>query len=136
MIEPAVGQDLDFATLQAIRLKVVEASPDAKIVIDDSGIIVDMNEEAEMLFGWHRNDAMRRPIEMLIPTSLREGHKDHIRKYFRTPRRRSMGQNLTLVGLKRGGEEFSVEVRLAPIVVEGENGGIFALAVIRRDDLG
>lgn len=63
MIEPAVGQDLDFATLQAIRLKVVEASPDAKIVIDDSGIIVDMNEEAEMLFGWHRNDAMRRPIE-------------------------------------------------------------------------
>jgi PAS domain-containing protein len=45
-----------FDTLQAIRLKVVEASPDAKIVVNKWSDIVDMNEEAEFLFGYTRAD--------------------------------------------------------------------------------
>ena len=50
-------------TLQAIRLKVVEASPDAKIVINRQREIVDCNEEAEYLFGYARGDILGKSLE-------------------------------------------------------------------------
>jgi PAS domain S-box-containing protein len=49
-------------TLQAIRLKVVEASPDAKSVINRQREVIDCNEEAEFLFGYARGDMLGKPI--------------------------------------------------------------------------
>ena len=59
-------------TLQAIRLKVVEASPDAKIVINRLREVIDCNEEAEFLFGYARGDMLGKPIENLMPDELNE----------------------------------------------------------------
>ena len=63
-----------FETLQAIRLKVVEASPDAKIVINRLREVIDCNEEAEFLFGYARGDMLGKPIEQLMPEEARELH--------------------------------------------------------------
>jgi PAS domain S-box-containing protein len=123
-------------TLQAIRLKVVEASPDAKIVINRLREIVDVNEEAEFLFGYARGDLLGKTIEELMPESYREGHVNHIANFFKSPRRREMGEGRKLEGLNRDGEAFPVKIRLAPILIEGpKEGGVYALAVVRRADL-
>lgn len=121
-----------FETLQAIRLKVVEASPDAKIVINRRRIIIDLNEEAEFLFGYARGDLLGKVIETLLPEDLREKHAEHIGNFFKSPRRREMGVGMKLEGLNRDGEKFQVKIRLAPIVIEGVEGGVFGLAVVRR----
>ena len=122
-------------TLQAIRLKVVEASPDAMLVINRLREIVDMNEEAEYLFGSARGDLLGQVIEELLPAGAREAHAGHVANFFKSPRRREMGlSGMTLQGMNRDGETFSVRIRLAPIVVEGKDGGVFGLAAIRRVD--
>lgn len=121
-------------TLQAIRLRVVEASPDAKIVINRKREIIDLNEEAEFLFGYARGDLLGREIEYLLPEDIRERHVVHISNFFKSPRRREMGEGMQLFGLNRDKEKFQVKIRLAPIVIEGEDGGVFGLAVVRRAD--
>ena len=122
-------------TLEAIRLKVVEASPDAKIVINRLREVIDCNEEAEFLFGYARGDMLGRPIEQLMPQDSREHHEKHVSNFFKSPRRREMGvSGMTLQGLNRDGEKFPVRIRLAPIVIEGPEGGVFGLAVVRRAD--
>lgn len=121
-------------TLQAIRLKAMEILPVAAIVIDAGRIIIDMNEEAEFRFGYARGDLLGKLIETLMPEEYREAHVGHITNFFRSPRRREMGSGLKLEGLHRGGEKFPVHIMLAPISIEGQDGGIFGLAVIRRAD--
>jgi PAS domain S-box-containing protein len=122
-------------TLQAIRLKVVEASPDAKIVINRLREVIDCNEEAEFLFGYARGDMPGKPIENLMPKDSREHHSRDVANFFKSPGRREMGvTGTTLQGLNRDGEKFPVRIRLAPIVIEGAEGGVFGLAVERRAD--
>ena len=55
--------------------------------------------------------------------------------FFKSPRRREMGiPGMTLEGLTRDGERFLVRISLAPIVIEGPEGGVYGLAVVRRAD--
>lgn len=118
-----------LAVLQAIRLKVVEASPDAKIVINDQQIIVDFNAKAEFMFGWDRTEVLGKPIEFLLPDSLADAHKKHVANYLAEPGTREMGAGRALKGLKRNGNEFSVQIKLAPMVIPGA--GVHVLAVVR-----
>jgi PAS domain S-box-containing protein len=124
-----------FETVQAIRLKVVEASPDAKIVVNKQRYIVDLNEEAEYLFGYARADLLGKRIDNLIPKAIGEQHASHMEKFFRSPRRREMGGiGMQLTAVNRDGEQFKVKIRLAPIVIGGPEGGVYGLAVVRRDE--
>src|SRR5271166_2555239 len=130
-----VMPECSLETLQAIRLKVVEASPNAKIVINRLREVIDCNEEAEFLFGYARGDILGKPIEQLMPDESREAQSKHVSNFFKSPRRREMGvSGMTLQGLNRDGERFPVRIRLAPIVIEGVEGGVFGLAVVRRSD--
>jgi hypothetical protein len=51
------------------------------------------------------------------------------------PRRREMGVGMQLLVVNRDGEQFKIKIRLAPIVISGPEGGVYGLAVVRRDDL-
>lgn len=118
-----------LGTLEAIHLKVVEASPDAKIVIDTEGNIVVFNQQAEFMFGYDRSEVLGKQIEMLLPEDLREIHKTHRSGFMDEPRMREMGTGQILRGLKRNGRQFAVQIKLAPIVVAGA--GLHVLAVVR-----
>jgi protein-histidine pros-kinase len=119
-------------TLQAIRLKMVEASPDATFVINRLREVIDCNEEAEFLFGYARGDIIGKPIEHLMPEEAREPHAKHVSNFFKSSRRREMGvSGMTFQGLNRDGQRFPMLIRLAPIVIEG---GTFGLAIVRRTD--
>ena len=122
-------------TLQSIRLKVVEASPDAMLVINRLGEVIDCNEEAEFLFGYVRGEMLGKSIGQLMPEDSRKDHTKHVSNFFKSPRRREMGvRGTTLEGLSRDGERFPLHIGLAPIVVEGPEGGLFGLAIVRRTD--
>lgn len=118
-------------TLQAIRLKAVEALPDAMLVVNHNRIVVDMNEEAELIFGRARGEIIGQPIEVLMPEEYRENHVQHIARFFQSPRRREMGEGRKLEALNRD-NRFPVQIKLAPIIVEGSDGGVFGLAIVRR----
>lgn len=118
-----------LGTLEAIHLKVVEASPDAKIVINADGNIVVFNQQAEFMFGFDRTEVIGKSIDVLLPEDLREIHKKHREGFMDEPRMREMGTGQILRGLKRNGKQFPVQIKLAPIVISGA--GVHVLAVVR-----
>lgn len=112
----------DFAAL-------FEAVPDALVLVDGSGRITRVNSHAERLFGYPPGTLTGLQIEVLIPETARERHRAHRANYMANPRVRPMGDSdQALVGQRRDGHQFPVEIALSPIV--GEDGPRY-LASIR-----
>lgn len=112
---------MDFSLLEFV--------PDAMVIADQaSGAIVYVNQLAEELFGYRREDLVGRPVETLLPPRFLEAHRRHRETYAAAPHARPMGSGLELVGRRRDGQEFPAEVSLSPLA--GENRG-YAIAAIR-----
>jgi protein-histidine pros-kinase len=93
----------------------LEAAPDAMVVIDERGVIVLVNAQTEKVFGYAREEMLGAPVEILVPESLREMHRKHRDGYEQEPHVRSMGSALDLRARRRDGSEFPVEISLAPL---------------------
>jgi diguanylate cyclase (GGDEF)-like protein/PAS domain S-box-containing protein len=93
---------------------VLEAAPDAMVLANQAGDIVLVNQPAEQLFGYHRDELVGQPVEMLVPECHRAAHERHRALYTTEPRRRPMGAGPFLSGLRKDGMEFPVEISLSP----------------------
>ena len=96
----------------------LESAPDATCVIDERGTIVRVNAQLERMFGYDRAELVGGPVEQLVPTRLRERHVGHVARYVSEPATRPMGSGLQLIGERRDGSEFPVEVSLSPVRTE------------------
>jgi len=124
-----VGESCTLSALEAIHFRVVEASPDAKIVINEHGRIVVFNQQAELLFGYDRTEVLGKDVRILLPANAHEAHEKHIKRFFAHPQTREMGTGQVLLGVDRNNRQFHVQIKLAPIVVPGA--GKHCLAVVR-----
>lgn len=105
----------------------VESAPDAIVVVDDQGGIEIANAQAEALFGYTRDELVKRPIEALIPRRYASQHVELRDAYIRAPRVRPMGEGRVLYGLRKDGSEFPVSISLSPIHIDGEQRVISAI---------
>jgi PAS domain S-box-containing protein len=93
----------------------LEAAPDAMVVIDEDGHIVLVNAQTERVFGFSRDELLGRSVEMLVPDNLHEVHRKHRDEYVAEPHFRTMGSGLDLRARRKDGSEFTVEISLAPL---------------------
>ena len=94
---------------------VVEAAPNAMVLIDPAGRIVMVNTQAERVFGYSRAELVGQPVEMLVPERFRSHHPELRKTFFTDPRSRPMGAGRDLHGLRKDGSEVPVEIGLNPI---------------------
>jgi len=106
---------------------VVEAAPNAMVMVDQAGKIVLMNSQAEKLFGYCREELMGQSIELLVPGPMRARHSDYQRGFFANPTARPMGAGRDLYGLRKDGGTVAVEIGLNALTI---NEGTFVLASI------
>jgi len=106
---------------------VVEAAPNAMIMVDASGRVTLVNAQTEKLFGYPREELIGHPVEMLVPQGGRSGHPKLRESYFHMPQTRSMGVGRDLYGLTRDGRQVPIEIGLNPISTAE---GLFVLASI------
>ena len=106
----------------------LESAPDAMIIVDEAGKIVIVNAQAERMFGYDREELFGKTIEVLLPKRLHEAHIAHRGEFVRSPSVRPMGLDRELVGQRKDGSEFPVEISLSPV---GSAQGHFVSSVIR-----
>ncbi|HEY6469462.1 MAG TPA: PAS domain S-box protein [Candidatus Dormibacteraeota bacterium] len=97
----------------------LEAVPDALVAVDGKGSIVLVNTQAELLFGYQREELIGLPVELLVPTSVHDHSQLRI-AYFRDPVSRPIGAGMQLAGRRKDGTEFPAEISLASIDLDGQ----------------
>ncbi|HYP76774.1 MAG TPA: PAS domain S-box protein [Polyangiaceae bacterium] len=96
----------------------LEAAPDAIVIVDRQGCIALVNAQTEKVFGYPRAELVGQSVDMLVPKRLRGTHRIHREGYSHAPKTRSMGAGLELFGLRKDGSEFPVEISLSPLETE------------------
>lgn len=106
----------------------VESAPDGIVEVDARGRIVLTNGETRRMFGYDGEELVGQPVGVLMPERFRHAHVAHLETYARDPSLRAMGNGLELVGQRKDGSEFPVEISLSPT---RSGGAAFAMAIIR-----
>ena len=106
----------------------LDAAPDATMVVAGTGEIVFVNDHAGTLFECPPEKLLGLTVESLLPESARSMHRAHRTRYRAEPTVRSMGAGLTLSALRFDGSLFPVEISLSPLRLGDE---VFAVAAVR-----
>jgi formate hydrogenlyase transcriptional activator len=105
-----------------------EFSPDAIIVVDEQGLIAEVNAQVEKFFGYKPAELTGQTVEVLVPERFRKVHPNHRKGYRAHAQTRPMGIGLELRGRRKDGTEFPVDIMLSPVdTVQGK----LVISVIR-----
>ena len=106
----------------------LESAPDGIVIADRDGRIAMVNRQAELLFGYEREELLGREVETLLPEHARMQHVMHRAQYVAAPAVRPMGRGLALSGRRKDGTEFPAEISLSPLETDE---GLLITAVVR-----
>lgn len=120
----ATTAELQWKAEQRFR-KLLDSAPDAMVIVDASGVMVDVNSQVATLFGWQRGELLGKDVGALLPAHLRESHRE---SFLAHARPRLPGATLELRGARKDGSEFPIDINLSPIEMEE---GIVVVAAIR-----
>jgi two-component system, cell cycle sensor histidine kinase and response regulator CckA len=128
----STGQLLDSAPDGVVKIEakfhaLFDAAPDAIVVVDAEGLIHLVNQQAESLFGYAREELIGQALDMLVPEQARSVHPGHRASYLADPGLRPMGAGLDPAGRRKDGTEFPVGISLSSL--ETEDGVLVSAAV-------
>jgi PAS domain S-box-containing protein len=132
MVLSAVVDISERKRLEERFRQVVEAAPNAMVMINAAGRIEMVNAQAELVFGYARAELLGQGVEMLVPDRFRDHHPGLRHLFFADPHARPMGAGRELFARRKDGSEFPVEIGLNPI--ETEDGPMVLSAIVDISD--
>jgi PAS domain S-box-containing protein len=99
---------------------VMESASDAVVSVDESGIIQFANPATDRIFGYEPEELIGKPLTILMPKFMREAHQAGFQRYLVTGQRRMNWQGMELIGLRKNGQEFAVEVSFGELSNNGQ----------------
>jgi PAS domain S-box-containing protein len=124
-----ISHDLSQSKESEVRYRgLLEAAPDAMVVVNTDGEIVLLNVQAEKQFGYRRDELLGQPVKRLIPEGFAERLIADGTRSAAEALAQQIGTGIELIGLRKDGTEFPIEIMLSPL--EGAE-GILVTAAIR-----
>jgi len=105
----------ELAQREGHLTSILQTVPDAMIVIDEGGLIRDFSDTAERQFGWTAEEVAGRNVSMLMPSPYREAHDGYLERYYRTGERRIIGLGRVVVGERKDGSTFPMELSVGEL---------------------
>ena len=98
---------------------VVETATDAVVSVDERSQIIFANPATTKTFGYQISELIGQPLTMLMPEFMRELHKEGFQRYLKTNQRNVDWNGVQLIGLRKNGKEFPVEVSFGEVIRNG-----------------
>jgi two-component system sensor kinase FixL len=109
-----------LAEREAHLQSILDTMPDAMIVIDDNGVIMSFSAAAERLFGWAATEVLGHNVSMMMPSPYRDQHDGYIDRYKATGERRIIGIGRVVVGERKDGSTFPMELSVGEVRSGGQ----------------
>jgi two-component system, LuxR family, sensor kinase FixL len=100
----------DLRAREAHLRSILDAVPDATVVIDEKGVVQSFSAAAERLFGYRQSSVIGRNVSMLMPSPYREEHDRYITRYLTTGERRIIGTDRVVTGQRSDGSTFPMKL--------------------------
>ncbi len=114
-----VVKNAELTELHARVQAILDGAADAIITIDEDARIESLNHEAERMFGWTVDEARGRNINILMPSPYHEEHDGYLQRYYETNERRIIGIRREVVGQRKDGTVFPMDLHISEIRVSG-----------------
>lgn len=112
---------LDLRKREAELAAVLEYTKDAYVCTDEHGVITAWNRQAELTFGWQRQEAIGQFMhDLLVPEDMRAMHQLGMQRYLDTGEARVLNQRIELPALRKDGQTIPVEVHISALPVDGK----------------
>jgi len=95
---------------QAQLQSILDTVPEAMVVIDERGIVLSFSVAAERLFGWSASEMIGKNVSILMPAPYRQEHDGYLQRYRKTGERRIIGIGRIVVGERKDGSTFPMEL--------------------------
>ena len=112
-------QSDETASESALLRSILETVPDAMVVIDHRGVVQSFSTAAERLFGYSPAEVCGQNVKMLMPSPYREQHDGYLDRYMTTGERRIIGIGRVVVGLRKDGSTFPMELSVGEVNQNG-----------------
>ncbi|MDR3510353.1 MAG: PAS domain S-box protein [Caulobacteraceae bacterium] len=119
--EALAANDDALRTSEARLLSILTTIPDAMVMIDDAGVMLSFSTTAERLFGYTAQEVIGRNVSMLMPEPYRSEHDNYLTRYMRTNERRIIGIGRVVLGQRRDGGTFPMELAVGEVIIEGRH---------------
>ena len=106
----------DLRYREAHLRSILETIPDAMIVIDESGLIQSFSAAAQRMFGYPADEILGQNVKALMPSSYRDQHDSYLDRYRRTGERRIIGIGRIVVGERKDGSTFPMELAIGEMI--------------------
>ncbi|WP_341925868.1 ATP-binding protein [Nocardioides psychrotolerans] len=112
----------------ALLGRLLDAAPDATVVVDESATIVLVNAQVTNVLGWSEDELIGQQVEVLVPDRLRHDHQHRRTGFLAAPEVRPMGVGRELFARHKDGRELPVEISLSPLMTDA---GVLVSASVR-----
>ncbi|MCM2315765.1 MAG: PAS domain S-box protein, partial [Thermoanaerobaculia bacterium] len=119
--------ELNLAHMESRYRGLLEAAPDAMVVVDQQGEIVLLNVQAEKQFGYHRDELVGQQVKNIIPEGFAERLVSDALRSAADALAQQIGTGIELTGLRKNGSEFPIELMLSPL--ESADGTLVTAAI-------
>jgi PAS domain S-box-containing protein len=111
-----VSRDLTESKESGAKYRgLLEAAPDAMVVVDPGGVIVLLNVQAEKQFGYHRDELVGKKVTTIIPEGFAERIIADGTRTAADALAQQIGTGIELAGRRKDGSMFPIEIMLSPL---------------------
>ncbi len=120
MQEPPAGPGFGSSAAESALLRsILETVPDAMVLIDEHGIVQSFSSAAERLFGYSAAEIRGHNVKLLMPSPYRDQHDAYLARYLATGERRIIGIGRVVVGQRKDGSTFPMELSVGEVKQDG-----------------